>query len=276
MTDQKVETEMPEEGLFGEPVDAHAVFDRDVFLLRQKMMAISDRYIVSDEDGTPLVFVRRPARVWRGILALLAAVSAAVVSMIGGVLLVSALESATGPSPVYGFVLIFWSLVSLFIIPVAVAVWLSVKRHVYFWADEAETQALIEVEQEHKWQVPIAWYRVKTPEGVTLARLRKNHLHNLFRKIWTVHDDGGVEWLRVYEDSVVLSIGRRLFGPMFGVLRTNFVFKKPGHKAPIGKFDRKFTILDRYALDLRADEEMHIDRRVAVALGVMLDTGERR
>ena len=44
----------------------------------------------------------------------------------------------------------------------------------------------------------------------------------------------------------------------------------------IGNFDRKFTLLDRYVLDLSGDPQRTLDRRVALALGVMLDTGERR
>jgi hypothetical protein len=44
----------------------------------------------------------------------------------------------------------------------------------------------------------------------------------------------------------------------------------------VGEFNRKFTILDRYVLDLSRDSARALDRRVAVAMGVMLDTGERR
>jgi len=44
----------------------------------------------------------------------------------------------------------------------------------------------------------------------------------------------------------------------------------------VGEFNRKFTLLDRYVLDLKADGARVLDRRVALALGVMLDTGERR
>jgi len=43
-----------------------------------------------------------------------------------------------------------------------------------------------------------------------------------------------------------------------------------------GEFNRKLTILDRYVLDMRADTTRSLDRRIALALGVMLDTGERR
>ena len=44
----------------------------------------------------------------------------------------------------------------------------------------------------------------------------------------------------------------------------------------IGEFNRKFTLLDRYVLDLTRDPGITLDRRVALALGGMLDTGERR
>jgi len=48
------------------------------------------------------------------------------------------------------------------------------------------------------------------------------------------------------------------------------------HAEVFGEFNRKFTLLDRYVLDLSADPARTFDRRVALALGVMLDTGERR
>jgi uncharacterized protein YxjI len=78
------------------------------------------------------------------------------------------------------------------------------------------------------------------------------------------------------EDSIILSLLRRFLGPMFGLLRTNFVFIPAGTEDVIGEFKRKFTILDRYVLDMSADQQRLMDRRIAVALGVMLDTGERR
>ena len=54
-----------------------------------------------------------------------------------------------------------------------------------------------------------------------------------------------------------------------------FIFCLPSGQV-VGEFNRKFTILDRYVLDLSADSGRALDRRVALAMGVMLDTGERR
>jgi len=35
-------------------------------------------------------------------------------------------------------------------------------------------------------------------------------------------------------------------------------------------------LFDEYVLDLRNDPDRYLDRRLALALGVMLDTGEKR
>src|SRR3712207_5486385 len=56
---------------------ADPAFDRDVFLLRQKALAISEKYTVSDEAGAPIVFVERPAHLLRNLLALVAAAGVA-------------------------------------------------------------------------------------------------------------------------------------------------------------------------------------------------------
>ena len=60
------------------------------------------------------------------------------------------------------------------------------------------------------------------------------------------------------------------------LLRTNFVILAKKRKIESEAFNRKFTILDRYVLDMSNDPERVIDRRIAVAIGIMLDTGEKR
>ena len=64
-----------------------------------------------------------------------------------------------------------------------------------------------------------------------------------------------------------------------GLLRTNFILVVPeveGVESTRGEFNRKFTVFDRYVLDMSRDRPRMIDRRLAVALGVLLDTGENR
>jgi len=114
--------------------------------------------------------------------------------------------------------------------------------------------------------------------GEPIGRLSKNVLYDLFRKRWRVTAADGRPLCTAFEDSIILSLLRRLIGPLYGLLRTNFLIVR-GENADgerLGEFNRKFTLFDRYVLDLKADPLRSLDRRLAVALGVMLDTGERR
>ncbi|MDH5639457.1 MAG: hypothetical protein OEZ04_13305, partial [Nitrospinota bacterium] len=88
----------------------------------------------------------------------------------------------------------------------------------------------------------------------------------------------GAPLFTAIEDSGLKSILRRLLGPLFGLLRTNFLFLKGdgAFNECLGEFNRKLSLTDKYVLDLTADRKKEIDRRLAVAMAVMLDTGERR
>ena len=44
----------------------------------------------------------------------------------------------------------------------------------------------------------------------------------------------------------------------------------------IGKMDRKFQLRDRYVLDLSGDPDKKLDRRLAIALAIGLDTLQNR
>ncbi|MCR4416042.1 MAG: hypothetical protein NUV77_26805, partial [Thermoguttaceae bacterium] len=68
--------ELPAAPVTARQPQADPVFDRDVFLLRQKHLAISEKYMVGDEQNRPILFVQRPVYLARGCLAMLAAVLA--------------------------------------------------------------------------------------------------------------------------------------------------------------------------------------------------------
>jgi uncharacterized protein YxjI len=252
--------------------ESHAdpIFGRDVFLLRQQALRINERYNVSDDKGQPILFVERPAHFLRNVGAALAAILAAFVwlTLVGGV------QNALGEgaaSSVIGFLGFLAMLPIFFVVMMA----LSKKRHVSFYTSEDKTLRVLEVIQDRKLQFITRTFTLRDAQGTELARFRKNYLFNLFRRKWEVVSPAGtVEWV-AREDSIILSLVRR-FVPFMELLRTNFIFQPAGSERIVGEFKRKLTILDRYVLDLTADRARAFDRRVAVALGVMLDTGERR
>lgn len=247
------------------------VFDRDVFLLRQQVLKISEKYDICDERGAKIVYVERPAHLLRNLGALFAGLAAAtVVGVAFGEL--ASLTTGTAFESIFVALAILGALAAL----IVVSVGLSAKRHVTFFRDQSKRETLLEVLQDRKWQPITATFTVRDAAGHTIAHLWKNYLYNFVRKRWYVKAPDGTVLYLAMEDSIILSLLRRVIGPLFGVLRTNFIFVRPDSDEVIGEFNRKFTILDRYSLDLKADPQRTFDRRLALALGVMLDTGERR
>jgi len=250
---------------------ADPAFDRDVFLLRQQMLRISEKYDVCDEQGQKIVYVERPAHLLRNLGAILAGLIAAGVFI--GLCLAGA-DAMKGSAG--GSILGLIGIVGFLPVLLLVAVPLSALRHVTFYRDQSKRERLLEILQDKKFQPIIATYTVRDARGRPMVKLAKNYLYNIFRKRWYVQAPSGTVLYMAKEDSIILSLLRRLIGPLLGILRTNFIICRGESDEVIGEFNRKFTILDRYVLDLKADGARSMDRRVALALGVMLDTGERR
>jgi hypothetical protein len=255
-----------------------SAFDHDKFLLRQKLMTISSQYVIWDEHERPILFVERPAHFWRNLLA---AFSAAICFMVTAVLsfvIGLGIGQSLGRPPV-GVALTALLLFGSIVVTFAVGIALSPKRHINFYADESRTDLLLKVLQDKKYWIISATYTVLDAAGERLGRMRKNYLYNIFRKKWEVFAPDGRRLVIAREDSLILSLLRRFLGPFFGLLRTNFILLTPGpdgQEQVRGEFNRKMTLFDRYVLDVSRDRPRTIDRRLAVALGVLLDTGEHR
>ncbi len=263
--------ELPAPPVLARQPQADPVFDRDVFLLRQKHLAISEKYTVGDEQNRPILFVQRPVYLARGCLAVLAAVLA---FFAVGILVVVLADFMPHEALRVAFIVlgIFVAIAAVVVVLVA----LQPKRHVYFYRDASKQEQLLEIRQDRKFMPIVQTFTIQDPAGNVLARLRKNSLTDFFRKRWQCFNPDGSLRCIIKEDSLILSLLRRFLGPLFGILRTNFIICEGQTERVIGEFNRKFTILDRYVLDLKADPARTLDRRIALAIGVMLDTGERR
>lgn len=272
----------------GFPPDLAEAFRRDKFLLRQKLWSIKEKYTVGDEDGDPVLWVERPAHVLKGLLAVMVGLLVMFVAAgLGAFVGIAVGQAIDGPRGVVGPVLAGLLGLLGFALGLVVLVSLYPKRHITFYADKAQEDPLMRAFQDHKWVFINQWYTLADDTGAVLCRFRKNFLHGIFRRRWYIHGpDGDIRFV-VKEDSLILSLLRRTIGyvldeiPLLGLalaaaLRTNFIYTREADGKVLGEFNRRLTFLDRYVLDLTEDEDRELDRRVAVAMGVLLDTGERR
>ena len=250
-------------------------FARDRFLLRQKLVSINQKYYAWDEAGNTVLFIERPAHVLRNVGAAFAGVAVALV--VGAPLVIAGVAMTDGNEPAQ-IALAVTGVVLGLAAGILVGVALSALRHVTVYRDDTKAEPLLRVLQDTRWQILNARYTVVTPDGEVLARFRKNFLYNLIRKRWYILAPDGLAMLAVAkEDSIFLSLLRRVLDGVIGsLIRTNFIILQGTTDRVIGEFNRKFTILDRYVLDMTPDPAHELDRRIALALGVMLDTGERR
>jgi hypothetical protein len=156
---------------------------------------------------------------------------------------------------------------------------LAVKERVNFFADEAETQELFHVQARTWLDTGGSRYDVVDVHDGTIGTLHHVLGKSLLRTTWTVANAAGEEIAIARERSQAMAIARRAidFVPDVGGLIPipyNFDILVGGEV--VGTMNRKFQLRDRYVLDLSGDPDRKLDRRVAVALAVGLDTLQNR
>ena len=159
------------------------------------------------------------------------------------------------------------------------------RRNIGIFRDDSKREALLFINQDHYWEIFQRNYTVTDADHQTLARLSRNNIASLFLRGWKIMSPNGSYIAKAREDSVVLAIIRRVVDLIpyvdlvGGLIKTDFhllAVDSFGNDQKIGSFNRRFSIADKYVLDLSEDREQKLDRRVGVAVGVLLDMAEKR
>lgn len=161
-------------------------------------------------------------------------------------------------------------------------------RHsdITIYDDDTRSSTVLVVRQDHGYAALKRTYTLLDPQSESaIARFQRDNIKSWFRRAWEVRDPEGRVIAHAREDTAAIAIIRRVLefvpyvGALVGLVRTNFRLYHvlpDGTEVQAGSFDRKLSIGDKYVLDLEADHERQLDRRIAVALGILLDTGEAR
>jgi uncharacterized protein YxjI len=252
---------------------ADPAFGLDRYLFKQRVLTVSEKYDIQDENGSPLLFVERPAHALRNIGALLAGVVAAFA--VGTLVFWTADQLPRSlQNGIPAVVAIFTLGLGLpFVLLIVVVSALGKKRDIACYRDDSKKERLLEVRQDQKFSWFTPTFTVADAEGRILAHINKNLLVEVFRKKWIIRDPSGTVILVAKEDSIVRALLRRLVSKL---VLLNFILCRGESDEVIGEFNKNFSLRDRYVLDLTRDRARTLDRRIAVAVGVLLDTGERR
>jgi hypothetical protein len=156
---------------------------------------------------------------------------------------------------------------------------LKIKEHIRFCADEAEAQELFHIQARTWLDTGGSKYDVVDAGEGTIGLLEHVFGKSLFRSTWRISNPAGEEIAIARERSQPLAILRRVidFVPDYGgLIPIPYNFDILAGERVIGRMDRKFKLRDQYVLDLSDDPDKTLDRRLAIALAIGLDTLQNR
>ena len=155
---------------------------------------------------------------------------------------------------------------------------LKIKEDIRFYADEGEKQELFRIQARSMLDFGGSRYDVLEGDE-RIGLLSHKFRESLIRTTWHVGGADEQEIALARERSKAGAIARRVvdFVPYVGgYIPIPYNFEILMGDQVIGGMDRKFKLRDEYVLDLSNDREKKLDRRLAVALAVGLDTLQNR
>jgi uncharacterized protein YxjI len=156
---------------------------------------------------------------------------------------------------------------------------MKIKEEIRFFGDEAESHELFQIKARTWLDTGGSKYDVIDAQEGNIGLLEHVFGKSLFRSTWRISTPEGEEIAIARERSQALAIVRRVidFVPdVGGLIPIPYNFDLLAGDRVIGKMDRKFQLRDRYVLDLSGDTEKLLDRRLAIALAIGLDTLQNR
>lgn len=214
---------------------------------------------VSSEASTPLLYFHAPGK----LIGIVAAMVAAIVTL-GGLAATAALAAGFrfGAASAALVLTAAFTAMILLLVP---------RRHLLIFRDQEMKKVAMTIRQDSLFAFPHLRFSAAQPDGATVGFLEKNSFSNLGRRRWWVFDRERIlPTAYAVEDSWVHALARKLSGNLFSVFRTDFRIYLGS--SPAGWISRREPY--RHSLDLSEDSSFQIDRRMGIALAVVISTVE--
>ncbi|MGI8607362.1 MAG: hypothetical protein ACR2L0_09490 [Gaiellaceae bacterium] len=154
---------------------------------------------------------------------------------------------------------------------------MALKEDLRFFADDSESEELFRLKARRVVEIG-GRYDVTQPSGERIGVLEKRFRQSLIRSTWSILDasEDQIAWAR--ERSAAIAIVRRIKDliPYGEAIPVPYHFTFLRGEREIGELSRVLGLRDKYILDLSADAERALDRRLAIALAVGLDAFQAR
>jgi uncharacterized protein YxjI len=156
------------------------------------------------------------------------------------------------------------------------------KEDIRFYTDDTKSREMMRIKARQRFD-PTARYDVTDPDGTRIGLIQKVFGASLIRSTYLVFDADGTETARVREKSLPVALFRRLvdlvpyIGGLADWLPIPYHFEFRRGETLLGTHSRQaFKFRDTYTIDMGADPERTLDRRLVLALAVGLDALQAR
>jgi uncharacterized protein YxjI len=156
------------------------------------------------------------------------------------------------------------------------------KEDIRFYTDDSKREELIRIKARQRFD-PRARYDVTEAGGTMIGQIQKEFGSSLLRSTYSLYDAQGNPAARAREKSMVVAFFRRLVGfvPYIGNyadwLPIPYHFEFLRGDTVIGLHSRhKWKFRDVYTIDMSADPDRTLDRRLVLAIAVGMDALQAR
>jgi hypothetical protein len=142
----------------------------------------------------------------------------------------------------------------------------KIREDIRVYTDETKTSEVLSIRTQKILDISPTFDVVEMPSGEKAGALKRKGLKSILKDEWEIYDPNGLLIGTVEEDSTLMAILRRF---LTNLIPQRYHFNIAGQT--VGTFQQHFNpFLYRATMDLSADSGRRLDRRIALAAGILL------
>jgi uncharacterized protein YxjI len=150
----------------------------------------------------------------------------------------------------------------------------KLKEDIRAYADESMTNELLTMKARQIVDFGATYDVEDAQQDVKVGSIRRKGLKSMIRDEWLLFDPQGQQIGVIQEERAILALIRR-FVPLANLIPQRYNIRIGGQ--PVASLKQHFDpFVLKYTLDLSRDYEKRLDRRLAIAAGILFCAIERR